>query len=152
MNYIKYQIYLKFSQYLKKLLFLTFEFTNINSLQKRTKQTVKAILHHFYLCNHSNTHICSMIFEDEEHDFSTISKKIFKKSYDQFLASSNMEIDGESKLPIIQLTLDFTIFGKDQKYQASFDISTPISTINELANNTEKQYMNLNSVETNPKR
>ena len=152
MNYIKYQIYLQFSQYLKKLLPPTFEFTNINSLQERTKQTVKATLHHFHLCNYSKTYTCSMISEDQEHDFSTISKTIFKKSFNQYPASSNIEIDGETKPIIIKPTLDFTIFEKEQKHQASFNILTPILTINELASNIEKQYMNLNSVETNPKR
>src|SRR5437868_3733275 len=106
MNYIKYQIYLQFSQYLKKLLPLTFEFTNINSLQERTKQTIKATLYYFHLCNYSNTYTCSIISEGQEHDFLTISKKIFKKSFDQFFASSNMKIDGETKPTIIQLTLD----------------------------------------------
>src|SRR5207253_9450573 len=122
-----------------------------NSLQKRTKQTIKATLHHFYLCNYSNTYTCSMIPEKEEYNFSTISKIIFKKSFDHFPASSKIEIDDETKPTIIQPTFDFSIFGKDQKYQATFNIPTPISTINELANDTEKQYMNLNSVETNPK-
>ena len=93
-----------------------------------------------------------MISEDQEHDFSTISKTIFKKSFNQYLASSNMEIDGETKPTIIKPTLDFTIFEKEQKHQASFNIPTPISTINKLASDTEKQYMNLNSIETNPKR
>ena len=116
MNYIKYQIYLQFSQYLKKLFSLTFEFTNINSLQKKTKQIVKAILHYFHLYNYSNIHTCSIIFESQEYDFSTIYKTIFKKSFDQFSASSSMEIDRETKPTIIQLTLNFIIFGKDQKY------------------------------------
>src|SRR2546428_13682307 len=102
MNYIKYQIYLQFSSYLKKLLPPTFEFSNIDSLQERTKQTIQATLHHFYLCNHSNSKICSMISEGQIHDFSTISKKFFKKSFEKFPPSSKMEIDGKTKLTFIQ--------------------------------------------------
>ena len=89
--------------------------------------------------------------ENKEYNFSTISKIIFKKSFDQFPASSKIEIDDETKPTIIQPTFNFLIFRKDQKYQATFNIPTPISTINRLANNTKKQYMNLNSVETNTK-
>ena len=113
MNYIKYQIYLQFSSYLKKLLSKSFEFSNPSSLQDHSKQSTKATLFHLHNCNYDTTQTCSLITTDQKHDFSTISKIIFKNSYTHFTATSKIDIDNDTKPIITHSTLNCLIFEKD---------------------------------------
>jgi hypothetical protein len=155
MNYIKYQTYLKLSSYLKSLLPNSYQFTDPVSLLDRSKQTTKATLYHLHICTYNSTKTCSIINSDNSnqlHDFKTISNLIFKQSFKHFPVISKMQIDEETKVKIIQPTLDLTIFDKDKTNQASFNIPTPIPLLNKLADEAEKQYISLNQSETNPKR
>lgn len=149
MNYIKYQIHLQLSSYLKNLLPSQFEFNRPTSLQDRSKQTTKATLYHLHICTYSTTQKCALISTDQDHDFSTISNTIFKQSFQQYPAPQDkMDIDNEGKPGITHPTLNCSIFQADQPHQASFKIPTPISLFNELAEKAEKEYMTLNNTTT----
>src|SRR5205085_12215499 len=91
MNYIKYQIYLQFSSYQKKLLPDSFEYLNPTSLQDHSKQSTKATLFYLYTCEFDTTQTCSLISANQKHDFSTISKIIFKNSYIHFPVTSKID-------------------------------------------------------------
>ena len=152
MNYIKHQIYLQFSSYQKKLLPDSFEYLNPTSLQDRSKQSTKATLFHLHTCEFDTTQTCPLISANQKHDFSTISKIIFKNSYIRFPVTSKMDIDGDDTKPrIIHPTLNCEIFDKNQKHEASFKIPTPIPLFNELADKAEKEFMSLNNSITNIK-
>jgi hypothetical protein len=154
MNYIKYQIYLQLTSYLKKLLPLQFAFEKPNSLQERSKQTTKATLYHFHMCSFSTTKLCPLITAEQTHDFSTISNIVFKQSFKHFPAPKEaMDIDDDNNKPKpTQPNLDFTIFQIGQLNQASFNTPTPIPLLNELATKAEQEYISLNQSELNHKR
>ena len=89
---------------------------------------------------------------DTEHNFQNLSIYYFDQSYINFSAPIIDKCDQIVK-PIqptwTHPTLDFSIFHKENEHSAFFKTPTLIKFLQELAEFTEKQFMNINKTEHN---
>src|SRR5689334_12605095 len=114
-NFIKHQIITYLSNELKKLLPNSYQFPMVNSLQERTKASIKASLYHIYTCT-SNT--CTILPNNISHTFKNLTSFYFKNSFK----------------PHIYLYLNFAIFQPNQSLTATFSKPFPFEPLKKLAN------------------